>query len=58
MPQAFCPHCQAFKNMGMTVLRRKSISPDGKTKEIETKTFHCESCFTFVQSEDTEVAKT
>jgi hypothetical protein len=41
--------------MRETVSRRKEATPDGETKEIETRSFHCETCNTFVRSEDTEV---
>jgi len=50
-----CPHCQEIRNMRVAVSRRKEVTPDGKTREIETTSFHCETCNTFIRSEDTEL---
>ena len=56
MPSEHCPHCRGIRNMRVTVSRRKESTPEGGTKEIETRSFHCESCNAFVRSEDTDVS--
>ena len=55
MPIELCPHCRTSKNMRESLTRRKENSPDGTTKEIETRILHCTTCNTFVRSEDHEL---
>jgi len=43
--------------MRETVSRRKETTPEGETKEIETRSLHCETCNTFVRSEDAEATE-
>jgi hypothetical protein len=57
MSSEYCPHCGAIRNMRETVSRREETTPEGETKEIETRTFHCETCNAFVRSDDTEVPR-
>ncbi len=47
-----CPRCRALRNVRLTVSRRKVALPDGTTKEVLTRTFHCESCHAFIRSEE------
>ncbi|MBT4497961.1 MAG: hypothetical protein HOC74_09590 [Gemmatimonadetes bacterium] len=56
MATAFCPHCRAVRNMSVAISRRKAPGKDGKPTEIETRSFHCETCHFFVRSEDRELA--
>jgi hypothetical protein len=43
--------------MRVTTHRRKVGDAKGNTKEILTRIFHCETCHSFVRSEDTEKGK-
>ena len=56
MPTRYCQHCRAVRNMRVTVSRREERTPEGEKKVIETRSLHCETCTTFVSSEDTEVS--
>jgi hypothetical protein len=42
--------------MSVAISRRKAPGKDGKPTEIETRSFHCETCHFFVRSEDRELA--
>ena len=55
MASEHCPHCGTLRHMRKTVSRRKEVSPEGETKEIETRSYHCETCNAFVRDEDAEV---
>ena len=55
MPTKYCPHCRAVRNMSVTASRREERTSGGEKKVIETRSLHCETCSTFVSSEDTEV---
>ena len=54
MVSELCPKCRQVRDARVTVSSRKVRTPDGKTKEIKTRSFHCEVCGAFVRSEDTE----
>jgi hypothetical protein len=47
-----CPRCRGLRNMRVTTDRRKVVDAKGKTKVILTRIFHCETCNSFVRSED------
>jgi len=49
-----CPRCHAVRNMVVTTSIRMTTGPKGKLKQIRTKLFHCETCNSFVHSEDTD----
>lgn len=53
-PKEYCPRCQAVRNMTVSVSRREGVDSKGNRKTILTKSFHCETCHSFVRSEDTE----
>ena len=53
----FCPRCQALRGMTVSTSRREEIDSEGKVKKILTKSYHCETCHSFVRSEDTEVGE-
>lgn len=53
MPE-LCPKCRQLRELRTTVSSRKVETPDGKSKEIRTTSYHCEACGAFVRSEDTE----
>jgi len=49
-----CPRCRELRNTKQTVTNRRIDTPDGKTREIRTTSYHCETCGSFIRSEDTE----
>jgi len=55
MPSEHCPRCQVTRNMRVTISPREETTPDRDIKQIEIRSFHCETCNTFVRSEDTDV---
>jgi hypothetical protein len=55
MSITLCPRCHAVRNMVMSTSTRMITGPDGKVKEIRTKLFHCDTCNSFVCSEDIEI---
>ena len=54
MPSEYCPLCRTATNMSITVTQREIAGKDGKMKMIAGKTYHCESCGSFVSSIDEE----
>jgi hypothetical protein len=52
MPSELCPLCRTAANMMITVTARAIAGRDSKMKTITTRTYHCESCGSFVRSID------
>ena len=52
MPSEICPVCRTAANMNITVTPRAIANKDGRMKTISTRTYHCESCGSFVRSID------
>ena len=55
MATAYCPRCRAIRNMRESVTRRTEPDAEGDSRQIETRSHHCETCNSFVWSEDTEI---
>ncbi|OIP62845.1 MAG: hypothetical protein AUK29_07710 [Nitrospirae bacterium CG2_30_53_67] len=53
MPSEFCTICKKITNTVVTVMPRIITGPDGKVETITVKTYHCESCRSFMRSEET-----
>jgi len=49
-----CPKCKKLRNVCVAVCRKRIASPDGTTKEVLTRTFHCETCHAFIRSEEVD----
>ena len=56
MPSEYCPFCRTAANMKVTVLPQALVGKDANMKAIDTKTYHCESCGSFVRGIDEEKA--
>ena len=52
----YCPHCSKVRSMRVTTKRRLERSKDRSAKQIESRTYHCQTCNAFVRSEDVELA--
>ena len=50
----FCPSCRILTNMTVSTSRRKTVDAEGEAKQILTRTLHCETCGSFVRSQDVE----
>jgi len=57
MSSELCPRCGAVRNMVKTSRTRMTKGPDKTVKKIRTNIFHCETCHTFVRSEDIETGE-
>jgi predicted nucleic-acid-binding Zn-ribbon protein len=56
MAAEFCPKCLSPQNMNVSITTREGTDSEGKITKIETQTYHCEACHSFVRSEEIEVA--
>lgn len=52
MPREFCPRCGVVRNMEVTASRRKVVGKDGTVREVVRRALHCETCRSFVRSEE------
>ena len=52
---AYCSNCRRITNLSVSITMRTIPKKDGKKKTIVTKTYNCETCCTFVRSEDEKV---
>lgn len=55
MSMRFCPKCTSAREMNISTLKRVETGDDGEARSIETTSYHCARCFSFVASEDREV---
>jgi hypothetical protein len=52
----YCSVCKNATNMIVTVTSKTIVDKDGKMKTITIKSYHCESCRSFVRSTHKEPA--
>ena len=57
MVTEMCPKCRAVKEMRVSVSRRTADESEGEAKIIETRTYYCAECNSFVRSEEAEVSE-
>lgn len=55
MSMRFCPKCTSARQMNISTVKRVETGDDGKPRSIETTSYHCARCFSFVASEDREI---
>lgn len=48
----FCTRCKKTTNIVVTVIPRIMTGPDRKAETITVRTYHCESCRSFLRSEE------
>lgn len=48
----YCPHCRVVTNLSVSVALQTIPRPDGKTRMLISRTYHCESCYSFIRSEN------
>ncbi|MBI1810345.1 MAG: hypothetical protein HYR78_00110 [Nitrospirae bacterium] len=51
MHVSYCPHCSGVANLSVSITPRIVTDPNGQTKIVALKTYHCEACCSFVRSE-------
>lgn len=51
----YCPHCRAITNLSASITLRTNPGPDGKMETLISRIYHCESCRSFIRSEDDEL---
>ena len=56
MPIELCSRCGEARNMRVSTTRREVRDAAGNPRHVVTRTLHCETCNTFVRSEDVEEA--
>ena len=53
MTREFCPKCRALQEMSLArTTRGVNAKPRGQQKKIETVSYHCRACGSFVRSEE------
>ena len=53
MTREFCPKCRALQEMSLArTTRVVKTKPGGKDRRVETVSYHCRGCGTFVRSEE------
>ena len=57
MPTERCPSCRTLRAMRVSTTRRTIPVKTGKAKTVLTRTFHCQTCQSFVRSEEEEEVK-
>ncbi len=48
----YCPRCNELQNMSATTSARVLFDPNGEKKVVKIRLFHCDTCNSFVRSED------
>ena len=54
MSLEYCPGCQAVRKMTVSTSQREETDSEGNSRKILTRNYHCETCQSFVRSEDIE----
>ena len=52
MSTRFCPKCALPQAMNVSSISREETDANGETRSIETTSYHCARCFSFIASED------
>jgi len=55
MNNVFCPKCNALKNMISTTTESNEEDSKGKLYKVITISYNCNTCHTFVKSEDERI---
>lgn len=54
----FCPKCNALTNMNSAITENSEKDNEGKIFKIITTSYSCNTCHTFVKSEDKKIPLT
>ena len=58
MAIVFCHRCQTARNMAESLTRWEAIDEDDNKTAMITRSYTCETCSTFVRSEDDKLTPT
>ena len=58
MAIVFCPRCQTARNMAESLTRWEAIDEEDNKTAMVTRSYTCETCSTFVRSEDDKLTAT
>ena len=58
MAIVFCPRCQTGRNMTEALTRWEAVDEDDNKTAMITRSYTCETCNTFVRSEDEKLTPT
>ena len=53
--KAYCPHCRIVTNLSVSITLRFIADADGKEETVVSRTYHCETCRSFVRNEEDEL---
>ena len=54
MSSEWCPRCQALRSVSVSTSQRQVTDAHGKTLQIATNSYTCETCGATLRSEDVE----
>ena len=54
VPREYCPKCRKVTEATATMSEREETRADGSVLSVKIRTVHCESCGTFIRSEEIE----
>jgi hypothetical protein len=49
---AYCLHCRVVTNLSASITLATVTDLDGQAQTVASRTYHCESCGSFVRSEE------
>jgi hypothetical protein len=49
---AYCLHCRVVTNLSVSITLVTVTDSDGQAQTVASRTYHCESCGSFVRSEE------
>ena len=49
---AYCLHCRVVTNLSVSITLATVTDSDGQAQIVASRTYHCESCGSFVRSEE------
>lgn len=52
----YCPHCQGIRSTTLSVSLKKLSDPSGAKNEYLVFNYHCETCLTFIRSQEKEMS--
>jgi hypothetical protein len=51
---AYCPYCRTVTNLSVSITLPTIAGADWEAETVASRTYHCESCCSFVRSEEDE----
>jgi hypothetical protein len=51
----YCPHCQGIRSTTLSVALKKLPDPDGVESDYLVFNYHCDTCLTFLRTQEKEM---